>query len=131
MKRWVIHASTELEARHALVSYHGKPEESHSHRWRIAIRVGTDHLNHEGFAIDFEAVKVMLEAMVAPLRECDLNTHPEIGHPTPSAERLAEVVALTLEPEVHRLGAALLSVTVWEGPENRVDLNLTAAPAPP
>jgi 6-pyruvoyl-tetrahydropterin synthase len=122
--RWVIHARTEFEARHALVNYHGQPEESHVHQWAVAVRVGVDHLNEEGYSLDFHAVRDILTTAVAPLAGSDLNRHPEIGSPTPSAERLAEVVAAWFVPELELLGGALLSVSVWEGPDNRVDLNL-------
>ena len=60
----------------------------------------------------------------APLRGADLNHHPEIGRPTPSAERVAEVVAARLEPGIAALGGRLLTTSVWEGPDNRVDLCL-------
>ena len=66
MARWVIHSRAAFEARHALASYRGAPEEPHSHRWEVAIRVGTEHLNEEGFALDFHAVHSTLEKTVAP-----------------------------------------------------------------
>lgn len=124
MTRWVVHSSTQFEARHALLSYLGEPEESHSHQWQVAVRVGTDRLHQEGYAVDFHAVHEVLGRITKDLDGTDLNQHPEIGAPTPSAERLAEVVAGWLEPAVRVLGARLLSVSVWEGPENRVDLTL-------
>jgi hypothetical protein len=65
-----------------------------------------------------------LARAVAPLDGTDLNDHPEIGDPTPSAERVAEVVAGWVAATIEELGARLLSVSVWEGPENRVDLVL-------
>ncbi len=124
MSRWVIHSEASFAARHALTTYLGEPEEPHSHRWRVAIRVGTDDVNAEGYAVDFHAVYAALSGAVGPLDGSDLNTHPEIGSPTPSAERLAEVLASWLAPVISELDARLLSVSVWEGPENRVDLNL-------
>ncbi len=124
MARWVVHSSTEFEARHALTSYLGEPEEPHTHQWRVAIRVGTDRLHPEGYAVDFHAVHELLAGVKNDLDRTELNTHPEIGTPTPSAERLAEVIAGWLEPAVRDLDARLLSVSVWEGPENRVDLTL-------
>lgn len=124
MSRWVVHAAFELDARHALLSYGSRPEESHEHRWRVAVAATTGSLNDEGYAIDFHALHELLERHLAPLDGSDLNLHPEIGCPTPSAERLAEVVAGWLASEVETLGGTLIRVSVWEGPENRVDLEL-------
>jgi len=124
MSRWVIHSRTTFAAGHALNSYRGEPEASHDHVWEVAIRVGTDKLNHEGFALDFHEVHVVLEKAIEPLRDSDLNLHPEIGHPTPSAERVAEVVAGRRRRELADIGGELLTISVWEGPENRVDFRL-------
>jgi 6-pyruvoyl-tetrahydropterin synthase len=125
MSRWVVHSDAQFVAKHALTSYRGEPEESHQHRWRVAIRVGVDHLNDEGYAVDFHGVHGALAGQVEALDGTDLNDHPEIGSPTPSAERVAEILAGWLEPIIADLGGRLLTVSVWEGPENRVDLDLT------
>jgi len=124
MPRWVIHSRTAFNARHALTTYLGEPEEPHEHRWEIAIQVGTDELSAEGYALDFHEVHALVDRAVAPLRNSDLNRHREIGTPTPSAERLAEVLAGQLGPDLAALGGRLLVVSVWEGPDNRVDLRL-------
>ena len=124
MSRWVVHSRAAFSARHALTSYRGEPEQPHSHDWQVAIRVGTAGLNAEGYAVDFAAVHETLRKVIAPLDGSDLNAHPEIGSPTPSAERLAEIVAGWLASAVEGLGARLLMVSVWEGEENRVDLVL-------
>ncbi len=122
--RWVVHARAELDATHALASYCGQAEPSHSHHWTVEVRVGTDRLSQEGYALDFHAVSELLTAAVAPLDGADLNRHPTIGEPSPTAERLAEVLASTLAPRFLALGGRLLTVSVWEGADNRVDLNL-------
>jgi 6-pyruvoyltetrahydropterin/6-carboxytetrahydropterin synthase len=122
--RWVIHSQAEFEARHALTSYRGAAEEPHSHQWQVAIRVGVDYLNDEGFALDFHEMHALLEQVIAPLRHSDLNDHPLLGQPTPSAERLAEFLADELAPAVDATGGRLLTISVWEGPDNRVDLCL-------
>ena len=124
MTRWVVHARASFTARHALTSYLGEPEASHSHPWQVAVRVGTGRLNDEGYAVDFHALRNALRSLTASLDGSDLNAHPEIGAPTPSAERVAEVIAGWLAPLVRELGARLLIVSVWEGPDNRVDLVL-------
>ena len=124
MSRWVIHAEATFEARHALTIYRGKRESAHGHPWKVAVRVGADTLNEEGYALDFHQVHAVLAAAVAPLDRIDLNEHPEIGVPSPTAERVAEVLSEKLTPEFEGIGGSLLSVSVWEGPDNRVDFML-------
>lgn len=124
MSRWVIHAQASFDARHALTTYRGKRESSHGHPWRVAVRVAAETLNEEGYALDFHQVRDLLVAAVAPLDRSDLNDHPEIGQPSPTAERLAEVLAERLAPDYAKIGGQLISVSVWEGPDNRVDLLL-------
>lgn len=124
MPRWVIHSRATFNAHHALTSYLGRPEESHQHLWEVAIRVGAESLNEEGFALDFHAVHTILARTLEPLRDSDLNHHPEIGSPTPSAERVAEVLAGDLHTRLAAIGGTLLMISVWEGPDNRVDLCL-------
>jgi len=124
MSRWVIHALASFDAHHALTSFRGERESSHDHPWKIAVRVGAEKLNQEGFALDFHQVRDLLAAAVAPLDRSNLNDHRKIGHPSPTAERVAEVLSQMLAPEYERIGGQLLSVSVWEGPDNRVDLIL-------
>jgi 6-pyruvoyltetrahydropterin/6-carboxytetrahydropterin synthase len=124
VSRWVIHAEASFDARHALTSYRGKHESVHGHSWRIAVQVGAGTLNEEGYALDFHEVRAILAAAVAPLDRTDLNEHPEIGIPSPTAERVAEVLTEKLTSEFEGIGGSLLSVSVWEGPDNRVDLIL-------
>ena len=121
MSRWVIHSEASFDARHALTSYRGERESTHRHSWKVGVRVGTETLNNEGLALDFHLVQSILQASVAPLDSSDLNEHPEIGAPSPTAERVAEVLAEKLSPEFDSIGGRLLSVSVWEGPGNRVD----------
>ena len=124
MTRWIVHSEATFNAVHALTTYEGKPEEPHEHQWQVKIRVGTEDLNEEGYAIDFHKVHRLLADAVKPMQGTDLNQHPEVGNPSPTAERVAQVLASNLAPECADLGGRLLSVSTWEGPENRVDLLL-------
>jgi 6-pyruvoyl-tetrahydropterin synthase len=124
MSRWVIHAQASFEARHALTSYRGKAESSHVHPWKAEVRVGAADLNEEGYALDFHQVQELLATAVIPLDRSDLNEHPNIGTPSPTAERVAEFLSEKLAPSCEEIGGRLLSVSVWEGPDNRVDLIL-------
>jgi 6-pyruvoyl-tetrahydropterin synthase len=123
--RWVIHSEASFAASHALTSYQGAVETSHEHAWKVAVQVGTHKLNEDSFALDFHQVRDVLAAAVDPLEGSNLNLHSEIGTPSPTAERVAEVLARRLGPQFEAIGGQLLVVSVWEGPENRVDLNLS------
>jgi 6-pyruvoyl-tetrahydropterin synthase len=122
MSRWILHSESTFTASHALTSYLGEPEESHEHQWRVAIQVGTDQLHSEGYALDFHLVHALLAEATEPLDGTELNQHPVVGTPSPTAERVAEVLAEDLGPKCEEIGGTLLMVSVWEGPDNRVDL---------
>lgn len=124
MTRWIVHSEATFVANHALTLYEGRPEDPHAHQWKVKIRVGTGELNEEGYAIDFHKIHRLLAEAVAPLDGTDLNHHKIIGRPSPTAEKVAEFLAASLARACTDLGGLLLSVSVWEGPENRVDLNL-------
>jgi len=126
MSRWIVHSRAEFRALHALTQYQGMAEEAHDHEWHIEVRIGTESLNTEGYALDFHEVHNVLSAAVAPLEGSNLNRHPEIARPSPTAERVAEVLAQKLAPLYEAIGGRLLSVSIWEGPDNRVDLMLDA-----
>lgn len=125
MTRWVVHATAQFTASHALTSYQGRPEASHDHQWQVRLRVGVDELNDEGYAIDFHLVRELLQQETAPLAGADLNRHPWIGARSPAAERVAAFLAERLAPRLAGAGGRLLSVSVWEGLDNRVDLMLS------
>jgi 6-pyruvoyl-tetrahydropterin synthase len=121
MSRWIVHARSVFDARHALTAYNGEPEAPHFHHWEVAIQVETERLHPEGYALDFHLVRGLLDEAIAPLRDSDLNAHPVIGTPSPTAERLAQFVAEAVAPRLAAAGGRLRSVSVWEGPDNRVD----------
>ena len=124
MIRWVVHARAAFDARHALTAYKGEIEASHLHDWQVEVRIGADALGPEGYALDFHEVRQILVDALAPLHNSDLNADPEIGRPSPTAERVAEVLAERLTPQYEAIGGRLLSLSVWEGPDNQVDLIL-------
>jgi 6-pyruvoyl-tetrahydropterin synthase len=126
MSRWIVHSHATFGASHALTEYRGMAEEAHNHEWQVKVQVGAETLKREGYALDFHQVHNVLSEAVTPLDGSDLNKHPEIGRPSPTAERVAEVLAGILAPLYEAIGGKLLSVSIWEGPENRVDLVLDA-----
>jgi len=124
MSRWVVHARAAFEAWHALTAYKGEVEASHLHDWQVKVRIGANTLGPEGYALDFHEVRQILVEAVLPLDGSDLNTDPDVGRPSPTAERVAEVLAERLTPQYEAISGRLLSLSVWEGPDNQVDLIL-------
>ena len=122
MTRWIYHSDAEFEARHALTTYLGEPESPHRHRWRVAVEVAAEGLGEEHYGLDFHAVHSILNEATTGLHESDLSLHPEIGNPSPTAEKVALFLAGSTAPKFSALGGTLVKVSVWEGPKNRVDL---------
>ncbi len=130
MNRWIYHSEAEFTATHALTRYLGDPENPHNHTWKVAIRVGADTLNDEHYGLDFHAVHQALNQIIKPLDRTSLNMHPQIGHPSPTAESVALFIEAEIRPSLERIGGTLLEISVWEGPGNRVDLRLTDQATP-
>lgn len=129
MSRWIYHSEADFEASHALTRYLGEPEKAHVHRWKVEITVGANGLNDEFYGLDFHAVHQALAEVIAPLDRTDLNEHIEINDPSPTAERVALFFAEKLQATIEAIGGTLLSVSVWEGPGNRVDLMMATEEA--
>ena len=95
--RWIVHSSATFEARHALATYKGEAEERHNHRWQIEVRVGTEELNSEGYALDFHDVHGILFDAVATLDGTELNDHANVsGSPSTSDEALPSSVTVSV-----------------------------------
>jgi len=127
--RWVYHARGSFDAGHALTVYLGRPEEVHVHCWEVEVEVGASALNHEQYGLDFHRVRGILERIIEPLNGMVLNEIPGIGRPSPTAENLALYLAEKLKGPYRELGGRLLGISIWEGPENRVDLILGSGSA--
>ena len=94
MSRWVVHARAAFDAHHALTAYKGEMEAPHLHDWQVEVRIGADVLGPEGYALDFHEVRQILAEALAPLHDSNLNTDPEIGRSSPTAERVAEAAMM-------------------------------------
>lgn len=127
MARWTLEVASRFEAAHALRSYRGAPETVHGHSWRVLVRLETDHLDAEGMAYDFVAVKRVLDALAARLDHGDLNAVAPFDVESPTTERIA---AWFFDGLIARLPAApLAAVTVFEGPDCSATYRPGEAPA--
>ena len=113
-----ISTEREFAAAHALRLYDGSLESLHGHNWRVRVSVGAAQLDAIGVVMDFHELERLLDAILAPLHNRNLNDcEPFKSNETnPSAENVALHIARSLALP---LGVRLLRVEVWETSANR------------
>jgi len=115
MPSWLLRVNARFEAAHHLTSWHGLPEPSHGHSWRVEAALLAGALDGEGMGFDFIEVQAALRQLAALFDHQDINTVPPFDRLSPTTERIAEWFFTRL---AERLPAApLAEVTVWEGPD--------------
>jgi 6-pyruvoyltetrahydropterin/6-carboxytetrahydropterin synthase len=104
-----------FSASHQLRLYDGSIEPLHGHNWRVKITIASDQLDSIGVVMDFHELERLADLVVVPMHNRHLNELPPFNKLNPSAENVALHVAskLALPP-----GIRLISVEVWETPEN-------------
>jgi 6-pyruvoyltetrahydropterin/6-carboxytetrahydropterin synthase len=98
-------------AAHALRLPGGGIEPLHGHNWQLRVCVGADRLDAMGTVMDFHMLERLVEPIVEPMRNRNLNELEWFTTVNPSAENVARHVAEQLKPPT---GIRLLSVDVWE-----------------
>jgi 6-pyruvoyltetrahydropterin/6-carboxytetrahydropterin synthase len=104
-----------FSASHQLKLYDGSLEPLHGHNWSVKVAVMAEKLDAIGVVMDFHELERLVDAMVVPMHNRHLNELRSFAETNPSAEGVALVIGRGL-----KLPAAvrLLSVEVWETPEN-------------
>ena len=104
-----------FSASHQLRLYDGSLEPLHGHNWAVKVTVAAEKLDSIGVVMDFHELERLADLIVVPMHNRHLNEVPAFSRMNPSAENVAVYVAsnLTLPP-----GLRLISVEVWETPEN-------------
>lgn len=103
-----------FSAAHAIVM-RGVPESTHGHDWRIAVTVAGDRLDSDGLLCDFHALEGTMDELLAPFRNRNLNHVPPFDRVNPTAENLAEFIALEVGARLPR-GVRVRRVEVGEAP---------------
>lgn len=111
-----ISVKAEFSASHQLRLYDGSLEPLHGHNWTVIVAVAADQLDAIGVVMDFHMLERRLGQVVNGFHNRHLNDVIPFVKVNPSAERVAEYIATSLElPE----RVWLQSVEVWETPGNR------------
>ena len=110
-----ITATRHFAAAHQLRLYDGSLEPLHWHNWKAIIRVAARQLDAIGVVMDFHQLDAALGAITGEMHNRHLNELSAFASLNPSTENVALHIArqLRLPP-----GVALISVEVWETPEN-------------
>ena len=87
----------------------------HGHDWGVAATVTGDGLDADGLLCDFHALEGAVDDAVAPFRNRTLNDVPPFDRVNPTAENLAEFIAMELARRLPR-GVRIRRVEVEEAP---------------
>lgn len=127
-----------FDAAHQLPFHHGKCHELHGHRWTVEITIeGEPHPDDQrdpesGMLLDFGRLKALLDDYLPDHRMLNAANSVPTGWPTssdwattagrglvnPTAERIAERMALDLGPVIDALGLSLVELRIWETPDS-------------
>lgn len=110
----------ELTVQHTFWAAHaieiaGQREESHAHNWIVVVVVGGTHLDADGLLCDFHELEAVLDGIVAPWQDRDLNAIAPFKAVNPTAENVAATIGERLARALPE-GVELRSVAVTEAP---------------
>lgn len=99
---FLIEVESEFSAAHA-IAIRGERERIHGHNFRVTVAIAGERLDDDGLLCDFHEVERHLAEVVGPFKDGDLNGTPPFDRRNPTAERIAEHIAVSLS---ERLGCA-------------------------
>jgi 6-pyruvoyltetrahydropterin/6-carboxytetrahydropterin synthase len=105
---------SDFAAAHNLRGYEGECENLHGHNWKVEVTVASKGLNKIGLAVDFKALKKILEGILEKLDHKYLNEISPFHKENPSSENLARYIFKQFEKKLQGKGARTAEVRVWE-----------------
>ena len=112
-----ITSSREFAAAHQLRLYDGSWEPLHGHNWKVEVAVSAAQLDAIGVVMDFHELERLLDVVLAPARNRNLNDLEPFRSMNPSAENVALHVGRSLAGALPA-GVSLVHVRVWETENN-------------
>ncbi len=107
-----------FRAGHAL-TIKGEIEESHDHEWRVIAEIAGEKLDSDGILLDFHELERILDTILAPYHQSDLNRTAPFDEISPTAEHVARHIAEALDSRLAAAaeGVIVKSVAVTEAPK--------------
>jgi 6-pyruvoyltetrahydropterin/6-carboxytetrahydropterin synthase len=108
-----ITVSREFSAAHQLRLVDGNLEPLHGHNWHLRVTAAADNLDSIGTVMDFHELQHLVDEVIGPMNNRNLNDVAALKSMNPSAENVALHIARSLKlPNKVRL----VSVEVTEAP---------------
>ena len=111
---YLVRIERTFSAAHAIVMG-GIQEQVHGHNWRVEATLAGASLDSDGLLVDFHAVEGALDSIVGRFHNRNLNDTPPFDRVNPSAELVAQFIAVELAGFLPR-GVFVQSVSVGEAP---------------
>jgi len=99
---------------HNLRGYEGECENLHGHNWKVEVTVESKRLNKIGLAVDFKALKKILNNILEKLDHKYLNEIPPFDKENPSSENIARFIFKGFKKALKVKGMKVARVKVWE-----------------
>lgn len=121
-----ITVEADFSAAHAIIIA-GTREPIHGHNWHVVVTIAGDALDPDGLLCDFHTVESVLNSLIDPFRNRNLNDTPPFDRTNPSAElvakHLGDTLAESLNPSLAP-AAWVASVRVTEAVRCRATYHL-------
>jgi 6-pyruvoyltetrahydropterin/6-carboxytetrahydropterin synthase len=120
--KYTVRVEARFESAHYLREYRGISEPLHGHSYKVEADLAGrgGGVDSDAIAVDFVSAKRKLEQLAKKLDYACINDVPPFTEINPSAENIAEWFATELQAAVEDEDAAVVAVTIWEGPVNSV-----------
>ncbi len=105
---------SDFAAAHNLRFYEGECERLHGHNWKVEATVAGRKLDRIGLAMDFKALKRILEDILERLDHKYLNEIMPFDRENPSSENIARYIFNQFKKDIKGKGIKVARVRVWE-----------------
>lgn len=109
-----LQIQTSFTATHAIMMQ-GVLETPHEHDWRVRLRVSGKELDEDGLLCDFHLVSQLLDTVIVPFHNANLNNVPPFDTLNPTAELVAMHLATAIGPSLPT-GLLEVQLAVTEAP---------------
>lgn len=91
---------TTFKAEHQLTFADGTQEPLHEHEWKVDVAVSAEKLDENDLVMDFEELKMLVEATLLDFRGKRLESVGQFEHRNTSAENVARILHEEIGPKL-------------------------------